>query len=322
MSGQPANIEPDTCTSDDAGSIGTDFASIASTLPDYVYENGRRYHARYSDKCSLPNDEREQERLDLMHHVFRLTLNGDLCYSKLNNPQRILDVGTGTGIWAMEMAEEYPSARVIGTDLSPIQPGWTPDNVEFIIEDALQEWTLPESSFDFIHLRSLAGSVPDWPSLLRKCYKCLAPGGQIEVSEARTHFCCDDGTFPENCMTRYWADEFHRLSQRVGYQFDIFPQIEDWLKDVGFTNIETVEKVVPVGTWPKDKALKTRGRYLMALFIGSGLEAYSFPVFIRAGGWKPKDVTNLLAKVSEEILSNKMHIYTHCSYAIARKPSR
>lgn len=45
----------------------------------------------------LPNDDREQERLDYMHHVFRLTLDGELHYSKLDNPQRILDIGTGTG---------------------------------------------------------------------------------------------------------------------------------------------------------------------------------------------------------------------------------
>lgn len=50
----------------------------------------------------LPNDEQEQERLDVLHHVFRLTLDGALCRTKLDSPQKILDVGTGTGIWAMQ----------------------------------------------------------------------------------------------------------------------------------------------------------------------------------------------------------------------------
>jgi hypothetical protein len=50
----------------------------------------------------LPNDEREQDRLDILHHVFRLTLGGGLCRTKLDSPQKILDVGTGTGIWAIE----------------------------------------------------------------------------------------------------------------------------------------------------------------------------------------------------------------------------
>lgn len=38
----------------------------------------------------------------MIHHVFRIALRGNLSYTRLNNPQKILDVGTGTGIWAMD----------------------------------------------------------------------------------------------------------------------------------------------------------------------------------------------------------------------------
>jgi len=31
--------------------------------------------------------------------------------------QRILDIGKGTGIWAVDMADVYPNAKVVGTDL-------------------------------------------------------------------------------------------------------------------------------------------------------------------------------------------------------------
>jgi len=52
----------------------------------------------------LPNDDKEQERLDILHHVFRLTLGGALCRTApdLHNPGLILDIGTGTGIWAID----------------------------------------------------------------------------------------------------------------------------------------------------------------------------------------------------------------------------
>lgn len=39
-----------------------------------------------------------------------------------SNAKRVLDVGTGTGIWAIDYADEHPEATVIGVDLSPIQP--------------------------------------------------------------------------------------------------------------------------------------------------------------------------------------------------------
>ena len=51
-----------------------------------------------------PNDEKEMDRLDIMHKLTEVTLGGKLNLAPImKSPQRILDVGTGTGIWAMEM---------------------------------------------------------------------------------------------------------------------------------------------------------------------------------------------------------------------------
>lgn len=58
----------------------------------------------------------------------RLAWKEKLYEAPLEDPQRILDIGTGTGIWAIEMADKFPMAEVIGTDLSPIQPSWMPTN--------------------------------------------------------------------------------------------------------------------------------------------------------------------------------------------------
>lgn len=41
-----------------------------------------------------------------MHHVYLLLCDNKLHLAPIGkNPQRILDIGTGTGIWAMDMAE-------------------------------------------------------------------------------------------------------------------------------------------------------------------------------------------------------------------------
>jgi hypothetical protein len=51
----------------------------------------------------------------------------------------------------------YPSAKVIGNDLSPIQPKFVAPNVEFIVDDFEETWLYPENKFDYVHGRTLIG---------------------------------------------------------------------------------------------------------------------------------------------------------------------
>ncbi len=50
----------------------------------------------------MPNDEKENDRLDMHHHLATLILRGKLHRAPIaENPQRVLDVGTGTGICSL-----------------------------------------------------------------------------------------------------------------------------------------------------------------------------------------------------------------------------
>lgn len=256
----------------------------------------------------LPNDDTEQERLDMTHHVFRLALSGELCATKLDNVQRILDVGTGTGIWAIEMGDLYPNAEIIGTDLSPVQPEWVPPNVVFEIDDAIDTWTYPMDHFDFIHARTLGGSIRDWPAFLRQCYDHLTPGGKLEIAEGRANFWYAHDSVPEDSAMHTWLMEWRRLQDVL--KFDIFPALTGFVGALPFENVRSVEKLVPLGTWPKDKHLKEIGKFFRAQFLEAGLESYTLALFARFGGWKELDIKVLLAKVRQEVVAGKMHIYT------------
>lgn len=154
----------------DSGSLQSDTTSLLSQITKYRYENNRRYHAYKDGEYWGPNDEQQNNQLDIAHHLFLMTMGDRLFLAPIgDNPQNVLDVGTGTGIWAMDFADQFPSAQVTGFDLSPIQPQWVAPNLRFEINDACDpDWGYSKNSFDFIHVRSMYGSVADWPAFYRQ----------------------------------------------------------------------------------------------------------------------------------------------------------
>lgn len=76
--------------------------SISSSVRDFAFEHGRRYHKFREGTYQFPNDESEQEREDMKHAMIVNLCGGKLLYAPTKNPQSIIDIGTGTGIWAMD----------------------------------------------------------------------------------------------------------------------------------------------------------------------------------------------------------------------------
>lgn len=100
--------------SDDAdsayGDVASETASLTSSIMAGRYENGRRYHAYQAGQYMFPDDEQEQDRLDIKYASLQLVLNDTVAFAPLEDPQQILDIGTGTGIWAIDAGEQYPGA--------------------------------------------------------------------------------------------------------------------------------------------------------------------------------------------------------------------
>lgn len=237
-----------------------------------MYENGRRYHAYRSGQYVLPNDEDEQERLDLQHHIWRLLLQGALYTAPLKIPKpgdptvtaatteggegvgdggdfRILDLGCGTGIWAIDMADEFPRASVFGVDLSPIQPEWVPGNCRFHVDDYEDEWTYHEDErFDYIHGRALSGTVSDWANFYRQARQNLKPGGWCEMQEYDAWIFSDDDSFERAVWTKEWVEKLDGASKMFGKQINVAKKHKQWMIDAGFEDV--TEKMIRVGVLP------------------------------------------------------------------------
>lgn len=64
------------------------------------------------------------------------------------------------------VGDKFPSAHVLGIDLSPIQPYYAPPNVEWKIDDLEAQWPAAYQNADFIHAWSFLPTMSDPGKLL------------------------------------------------------------------------------------------------------------------------------------------------------------
>ncbi|KAF3804345.1 putative methyltransferase tdiE [Colletotrichum gloeosporioides] len=307
---EPLPVEADViATADDGASIDeriTSYtASIASSVVDYPVEYGRRFHAFRRGTYMMPNDDLEIGRLDVAHAMVVRAIGNRLYLAPLEKEKvhKILDVGTGTGIFAK-------TQQILGTDLSAIQPSWVPPNVKFEIDDVESPW-IEDKKYDYIFVRHMLISIADWPRLVKNVFDHLKPGGWAEFQDMDVQYYSDDGTYTEDHQTRKWNKDLVRACEMIGRTGRPGPQLKGWITDAGFQQVTHQRFKCPMGPWPKDPHYKEVGM-LNLIQLLDGLEGFSLKLCCDVLGQSREEVLARLKKVREELKDPSMHaIFDH-----------
>ncbi|KAA8906639.1 UMTA methyltransferase family protein [Sphaerosporella brunnea] len=268
----------------------------------------------------LPTDEKEQDRLDMHHEIILQILEGRLFDAPIGKtPQKILDVGTGTGIWAIDVADMFPMAEVSGTDLSPIQPKWVPPNCKFEVDDAERRWTYKEGLFDFIHCRNLGGSINNWSNLAAEIYRCTKPGGYAELAELGSKVLCDDGTMKDDNPFKIYSEVTIKAMEAMGRTWPTANSLVQTLKNAGFVDVTLTVYKQPFGPWPKDKRLKHIGAMAMVM-AETGLEAYGLAAMTRILKMDPVEAMAICKDAFKAIKNRHTHMYNELFVVYGKKP--
>lgn len=149
-------------------------------------------------------------------------------------PQRILDLGCGTGSGTLMLKRAFPNATVTGVDLSPymlVMAESKADRAGLAIEwlhRLAEATTLPAESCDLITVSFLFHETPPAIArlILQECYRLLRSGGQILILDG-------------NQQVLRHADWLIKLFREPYSQVYAAENVTDWVEKAGFTSVQT-----------------------------------------------------------------------------------
>ncbi len=148
-------------------------------------------------------NQQEMKRLTIQDRMITTAMGGLLPEQPdLTNIERVLDVGCGTGNWAMEVAQTHPTMSLTGVDISGIMLEYARtraaelqlgERIEFRVMDALRMLEFPSGYFDLVNMRFGVSFLRtwDWPRIIGELARVTRPGGIIRITET-------DGTLHSN----------------------------------------------------------------------------------------------------------------------------
>jgi SAM-dependent methyltransferase len=176
----------------------------------------------------------EQERLARLN---ALTNQAFVEFLELEPHHIALEVGSGLGILAAQVAERVPGGEVVGIEHSPDQLAAiraSAPNLRFHQGDA-HDLPFTEGSFDVVYCRYLLEHVADPLQVLREMRRVLRPGGKAFAQENNdlVHFFDPDTPV----FDHIWR-QFVELQRRLGGDALIGKRLFALFREAGFQEVE------------------------------------------------------------------------------------
>ncbi|RKU46369.1 hypothetical protein DL546_003258 [Coniochaeta pulveracea] len=256
----------------------------------------------------------------LQHETFLKALAGRLLLTRLPAPaSRVLDIGTGCGIWAADLAAEHPEAEVIGIDNFRQPKIQAPSNCRFLSLDAELPWDrLRDQTFDVIHTRLVPFHVAKIQDVLRRCYEHLDVNGVIEMQEMWQPLRTDEplGAVEHDSKVIQWSRIRLEAAAKQGIDHAVPGRLPELLAGVGFVEVRARDLKWPIGTWMDGEDMKELGRIHLEL-LQSGMAGLTSDLLTNTGRDK-EDVDKFIEQVRNELGSGK--VYALVRVVSARKP--
>jgi len=189
---------------------------------------------------------------ELVPNIFNMSygaaqaLASHLNYGASGPPVRVLDIGAGSGVWGIAVAQSSPRVTVTAVDWPGVVPIAQKTAAKFGLADRYGVIAGDLATADFGHDYNLitighilhSEGVERSKKLLGKCFDALASGGTIAIQE----FLVDPRRTGPTMGLIFAVNMLVNTDQGDTWSFD---EIAGWLKEAGFTNPRQIEAPGP-----------------------------------------------------------------------------
>jgi len=221
---------------------------------------------------SADKSEAETCRLDSIHIAFTRYFEGKLGFAPVSEvrPKKILDIGCGSGAWAIQAAEQFPDAHILAVDMSPLPERTLPANMNFKVVDVSQG--LPfEPEFDIVHERMVFCHLLNAAEVIERAAQLLKPGGLLLLEEFDMSSLVRSG----GLAAQRWASQYNKLCTSHGKDPELGRNLEHIMSGVdGLSRVHAHKLSLPMNGAGSDESLNALGRAMRAFSI-VGAEAVS-----------------------------------------------
>ncbi|KAJ7219561.1 S-adenosyl-L-methionine-dependent methyltransferase [Mycena pura] len=210
----------------------------------------REYQAYPGAKYILPTDDAERQR---QHKTLKSMFGNRILFApvELDENDKVLDVGTGPGLWVLDLAASVDSStQMIGVDIETrLFPASPPKNIQFRVESVTNlpaEWS---NTFSLVHQRLLvvALQVPQWPTALSEIYRVLRPNGWVQIAESTPWH--DDIEYPAwPCLAKL-AALYRAVARSRNLYVDCAYDMPKMLEAAGFIDVRSESRMQCMGKW-------------------------------------------------------------------------